>query len=377
MILIGVFIIPIILAYGRKFNMDRIKDDILELEIYMAALIALGLGFYIISYNRILEKAISIIIAESPGIVETFNKFPYVILIVTFLIVTTIIFFMVNLVIKIINRIFVIPILKRINRKHKFKGFKKGGALASLFYLPRSIFYLMLIFIAMNMFISTNTNNNVATYINTSTGYQFVKETIIGNIAEKGRDKLISLSAMQSSDIVPASAKVYNKAQANNKNIVNLYNGVTIEDGVKSNDDIRNKSLEITKSSKSDLEKAKIIYSFVGSTIEYDDAKADNIDRQGKNKSGAIPAFKSKKGVCFDYACLFVAMAEEAGLNVRLVSGEAFNGNSWESHAWNEVYIKEEDRWIDVDPTFYKAGNYFDNKDFKNNHTKQDLLWEA
>ena len=42
-------------------------------------------------------------------------------------------------------------------------------------------------------------------------------------------------------------------------------------------------------------------------------------------------------------------------------------------HAWNEVYRKEEGKWINVDRTFYIAGNYFDNEDFDNDHIKEIL----
>ena len=55
-------------------------------------------------------------------------------------------------------------------------------------------------------------------------------------------------------------------------------------------------------------------------------------------------------------------MAREAGLKVRIVTGEGFNGKEWGPHSWNEVYLPEKNQWITVDPTFGKAGNYFDSK---------------
>jgi hypothetical protein len=50
------------------------------------------------------------------------------------------------------------------------------------------------------------------------------------------------------------------------------------------------------------------------------------------------------------------------------MTGEGFNGVSWVSHAWNEVYIPEEDKWYKVDPTFFKGGNYFNSRRFDLDH---------
>jgi len=41
-------------------------------------------------------------------------------------------------------------------------------------------------------------------------------------------------------------------------------------------------------------------------------------------------------------------------------------------HAWNEIYISEENKWIPVDSTFGASmrSNYFDNNDFYKDHEK-------
>ena len=85
-------------------------------------------------------------------------------------------------------------------------------------------------------------------------------------------------------------------------------------------------------------------------------------------KSGAIAAFDTREGVCFDYASLYVAMARDAGLKVRLITGEGFDGTQWVSHAWNQVYIPSQNKWINVDCTFYDAGNFFNSSDFNEYH---------
>lgn len=161
------------------------------------------------------------------------------------------------------------------------------------------------------------------------------------------------------------------------KSTIIYYNGVTLEDGIKSNSEIDKKAKEITAGDKTDREKAKSIYNWVGSNIKYDFNKADMVMSSNKvTNSGAIPAFKEREGICFDYACLYVAMCRAVGLNVRMVMGDAYNGEEYISHAWNEVYLKDEDKWINVDPTFYVSGDYFDNKDFNKDHKQKNIAGE-
>lgn len=160
-------------------------------------------------------------------------------------------------------------------------------------------------------------------------------------------------------------------------NRIVLYNGITIEEGVKSNSEIDNKAKSLVASCSTDRQKAKKLYTWVGSNIKYDDAKAERVVNSEEVKdSGAIPAFETRKGICFDYACLYAAMAKAVGLPVRVITGQANNGEQFVSHAWNEVYLKDEKKWIEVDPTFYSGGNYFDNSDFDEIHKKEDVAGE-
>jgi transglutaminase-like putative cysteine protease len=84
--------------------------------------------------------------------------------------------------------------------------------------------------------------------------------------------------------------------------------------------------------------------------------------------SGAVEAFNTRTGVCFDYASLYTAMCRAVGLKVRLLTGLGYDGLSWGDHAWNQVYIPEEDRWVNVDATFGTITNYFDKPDFHADH---------
>jgi len=176
---------------------------------------------------------------------------------------------------------------------------------------------------------------------------------------------------------------LFNKKQSNedksSENITVIYNGITIDDGIKSNETINNKAVQLTKKAKSDREKAKILYNWVGSNIKYDDDKARKVlsgnDMDHMIESGAINAFEKKSGICFDKACLYVAMARAINLKVRLISGQVFDGKKYGGHAWNQVYLEKENKWINVDTTFYEAGDYFDSNLF-DKHKKEDIAGE-
>lgn len=158
---------------------------------------------------------------------------------------------------------------------------------------------------------------------------------------------------------------------------ISYYNGVTLDEGVKSNVSIDNRAIEIAKKVNTDREKAKAIYTWVGSNIKYDDNKAIKVmNEQTGYESGAISAFRDKSGICFDYACLYTAMTRAVNLKSRIIIGEAFNGNEFVSHAWNQVYLKDEGIWVNVDSTFYVAGNYFDNSTFNSEHKMTSVAGE-
>ncbi len=120
--------------------------------------------------------------------------------------------------------------------------------------------------------------------------------------------------------------------------------------------------------------KGYLIYKWISENIYYDYDKANRITKKLNNiKSGSIIAFDSRKGICFDYSCLFVSMCRAVNLRVRLITGLANSGLSWGDHSWNEVYSSEENRWIKVDTTFGKAANYFDNPGFGNDHSDREM----
>lgn len=177
--------------------------------------------------------------------------------------------------------------------------------------------------------------------------------------------------------IVSVICDSYNESKlitvAKQKNTV--YNGTLLSDAVKSNVDIENIAKSITSEYDEDIIKARKIYNWIGRNIEYEYEYIENNGYLGENR-GAIYAFSNSKGVCFDFASLFTAMARSLSLPVRLIIGDAYNGEITGRHAWNQVYIKEEDRWISVDSTFWGDENAFDSKDFDENHFEDYMAGE-
>ncbi|GGO02443.1 transglutaminase domain-containing protein [Saccharibacillus kuerlensis] len=126
----------------------------------------------------------------------------------------------------------------------------------------------------------------------------------------------------------------------------------------------------------SDREKAKDLYHWVGTRIQYDYDKVSDYENKGVwHEQTPRDTYDTRRGVCIDYARLYAVMARSVGLQVRVVTGLGADGKGgYGSHAWNEVYIPEEDRWIELDPTWASGGNWFDRKDFAETHIKQNVL---
>src|SRR5690606_494639 len=85
--------------------------------------------------------------------------------------------------------------------------------------------------------------------------------------------------------------------------------------------------------------------------------------------------FQTRKGVCIDYARLYASMARAVDLDVRVVTGLGYDGRGgYGPHAWNEVYSTSEQRWISLDPTWARTGDWFDRPGFSDTHIRQGGL---
>jgi len=63
----------------------------------------------------------------------------------------------------------------------------------------------------------------------------------------------------------------------------------------------------------------------------------------------ALEIIEAKRGDCSEHAVLLAALAQAAGLPVRMVAGLAYGAGAYRYHAWNEVYVGT---WVEMDPTW-------------------------
>lgn len=106
---------------------------------------------------------------------------------------------------------------------------------------------------------------------------------------------------------------------------------------------------KIIENASTDKEKVEAVYTYIINNIQYD------YDKVGIITSDYIPnldeVFESQKGICYDYAAVMAAMLRSIGIPTRLVMGTQMD-NSEVYHAWNEIFLKDINKWITVDATY-------------------------
>ncbi len=103
-----------------------------------------------------------------------------------------------------------------------------------------------------------------------------------------------------------------------------------------------------------DMDKIKVLYSYVKDNICFDYTKAFTV--QSSYLPNIDKILDSQTGICFDYASLLACMLRSQGIPAQLVKGYLSNGYY---HAWNKVYVNGE--WRMLDATFsgkYKSADY-------------------
>ncbi|MFC4303862.1 transglutaminase domain-containing protein [Cohnella boryungensis] len=139
-------------------------------------------------------------------------------------------------------------------------------------------------------------------------------------------------------------------------------------------DDIVLAAKSVAEEKNSDEEKARALYDWVGTRIAYDHDKVRAYEEQGDwREQNPAMTFATRKGVCIDYARLYASMARAVGLEVRVVTGLGYDGRGgYGAHAWNEVYLAEQQRWVPLDATWANTGDWFDPPGFADTHIRQE-----
>lgn len=116
-------------------------------------------------------------------------------------------------------------------------------------------------------------------------------------------------------------------------------------------------AMELVAPCHDDLEAINRVYDELVNTITYDEVKANTVE------SGYVPnvdeIWKTKTGICLDYAAVMASMLRSQQIPTRLEVGYA--GTSY--HAWISTYVKEigwvngiiqfdGETWSIMDPTF-------------------------
>ena len=380
LILLLLFIYPVIKGFIFKFSSENLKGDIEGVVQSISFLISLCLGIY---YTK------KIFIQHDEGMYEKIykniplkamqliNNKPLVIYVLLMPLMVLIIYSVINFVVNVFSHITFYPLLDSIEYKLKNKSIFFKRIVGAIFQVPKAVCYVIAITFILNFLSLLKITDTYNKYLEESQVYNYIsKEVVIPLTNSKLAKKLPSI-VNNSFKIVVKEASSSESNLPNKQKVIIYYNGITLEQGIQSNEEINKSAINLVKHKNETLEKANLIYKWVGSEIVYDDEKANRVlNNDLRVKSGAIPTFYSKTGICFDYSCLFAAMCKANNIKVRIITGQGFNGNNWVSHAWNQVYIEEEKRWINVDCTFLIGGDYFDSKRFVIDHKEESIAGE-
>ncbi|ULL18239.1 transglutaminase domain-containing protein [Paenibacillus sp. H1-7] len=139
-------------------------------------------------------------------------------------------------------------------------------------------------------------------------------------------------------------------------------------------DDIAAAAKEVTAKGGNDEEKARLLYRWVGTRVQYDWDKVTLYETKRIWKEQTPDeTFATKKGVCIDYSRLYAVMARSIGLDVKVVTGLGYDGRGgYGPHAWNEVYLSETQQWVPLDSTWVSSGgNWFNPPNFNETHIRE------
>lgn len=132
--------------------------------------------------------------------------------------------------------------------------------------------------------------------------------------------------------------------------------------------EIIKKAADLTKNHKTDKEKVIAIYNFVVDNFSYDYDKIKSVDTTYVPDIEKI--YQAKKGICYDYSAVLASMLRSQNIPVKLIKGYSDLVNGY--HAWNEVHLANENRWIVIDSTYdsvlKKSGKKFNIEKDKNKY---------
>ena len=151
----------------------------------------------------------------------------------------------------------------------------------------------------------------------------------------------------------------------------------SLEQEEKVDEEVSNLLKSLDLSNKTDYQKVKAIYDYICSNVTYDH---DNLnDKSYSLKYTAYAALINKTAVCQGYASLFYRLALDAGVDTRVISGEAGGPHAWNIVKLNGKYYNLDSTWDAGRSTyayFLKNTNDFDDHVRDNDYQSNEFIEE-
>jgi hypothetical protein len=363
-IMIGLFLAPVAVGIISPFQDLQLQRFISSLLNNIINLVSIILSIYLTSLirsdneNKFLIEIYKII-PPFQNLVTSRNIWINIIFV---LLLTVPLAGLLHLLIMPVNTYCIAPMINKVEDSFRKKSGLVRRIVLGLCQLPRSIIYVIAFSLLMNFCTNYNSGLVINEKINQSVTYQFVNKNVL--------NPLLSSSIVKKIPVLLNDSFKDASTSLQNTHLIQYFNGMTLDNAVKSDSEIDSAAKEIVGKETNSKEKAYLIYRWVCKNISYDNNKAAIVATDpSRVSSGAIVAFNTRAGICFDYACLYVAMCRAVNVKVRFITGMGYSGVEWGDHAWNQVYYPAENRWISVDTTFGNSGkNYFDLADFSKDH---------
>ncbi|MFS1514074.1 transglutaminase domain-containing protein [Chengkuizengella sp. SCS-71B] len=227
-----------------------------------------------------------------------------------------------------------------------------GGFIGVIFGLFKGLIVILFLFIFVTLFPQAP----LTSYIQSSTLYQSGTEKVLQPLSQNFIESTLPVLAKEAED--EYREVLQRKYEIIDHNIP---------------DNIVEATHAIVKGLNTDEEKARALYDWVGTRVQYNWEKVRLYEEENVwMEQTPEDTFLSKQGVCIDYSRLYAVMARTADLDVKVVTGLGYDGRGgMGAHAWNEVYLSETDEWIPLDTTWVSSGgNWFNSNDFYETHIK-------
>ena len=151
----------------------------------------------------------------------------------------------------------------------------------------------------------------------------------------------------------------------------------SLEQEEKVDEEVSNLLKSLDLSNKTDYQKVKAIYDYICSNVTYDHDKLN--DKSYSLKYTAYAALINKTAVCQGYASLFYRLALDAGVDTRVISGEAGGLHAWNIVKLNGKYYNLDSTWDAGRSTyayFLKNTNDFDDHVRDNDYQSNEFIEE-